>query len=110
MNGWKQYVTWAIAAICSGLGGAVFTYVILTRSTTIEYTINRTALGTNETAVVPDIKVGDTSLKSLYIYSIKLQYASGSELENAKVGIDLANPSVKSVGTIIPESPTTMTT
>jgi hypothetical protein len=105
MNGWKQNVTWAITAICSGLGGAIFTYLMLTRSTVIEYTINRTALGSNETAVVPNIKVGDTNLKSLYIYSIKLQYASGFELEKANIGIELVNPSVKSVGTITPESP-----
>lgn len=102
---WKQAVTWLIAIIFSGLGGAVLNNWIANRSTTIEYTINRTALGTDQTAVVPDFQVGGASLQSLYIYSVKLQYSSGPELENAKVGIDLLTPHVKLVGKTVPEGP-----
>jgi hypothetical protein len=104
MNGWKQYVTWVLMLMFGGFGGSLLTFFLVNRSTTIEYTINRTALGTNETAVIPDFKVGDTNLKSLYIYSIRFDYRSGPELENAKVGIDFANQNVRSVGKIVPES------
>ena len=70
MNGWKQYVTWVLMLMFGGFGGSLLTFFLVNRSTTIEYTINRTALGTNETAVIPDFKVGDTNLKSLYILSL----------------------------------------
>jgi hypothetical protein len=36
MNGWKQYVTWAIAMIFGGFGGSLLTFVLVNRSTTIE--------------------------------------------------------------------------
>src|SRR5208337_1886018 len=51
-------------------------------------------------------KVGGAPLEALYIYSVKFQYRSGPELENAKVGIDLSTPNVKLIGKTVPEGPT----
>jgi hypothetical protein len=98
-------ITLLITALCGGLGGSVLTNYLASRSTTIEYTINRTALGTDQTAVIPDFKVGGTPLQALYIYSVKFQYSSGPELEGAKVGIDLSTPNVKLIGKTVPEGP-----
>ncbi len=103
---WKQGFTWAIAIIFSGLGGAVLNNVLASRSTTVEYSINRTALGADQTTVIPEFKVGGLSLQSLYIYNVKLQYSAGPELENAKVGIDLGTLNVKPIGKIVPDGPT----
>src|ERR1700722_13592830 len=102
---WRQVITWAIAAIFGGLGGAVLNNLLANRSTTVEYTINRTALGSDQTTVIPEFKVGGTSLQSLYIYGVKLQYGSGPELEKAKVGIDLGTLAVKPIGKIVPDGP-----
>ncbi len=102
---WRQGVTWAIAIVCSGLGVAVLNNLVANRSTIVEYSINRTAVGADQAAVIPDFRVGDTSLRSLYIYTIKLRYGSGPELESAKVGIDLGTVNVKAVGKIVPDGP-----
>jgi hypothetical protein len=101
----RQAITWVIAIGFGGLGGAVLNNWLANRSTTIEYTINRTALGADQTAVIPDFKVGGAPLEALYIYSVKFQHASGPELENAKVGIDLSTPNVKLIGKTVPEGP-----
>ncbi len=101
----KQAITWVIATCFGGLGGAVLNNWLANRSTTIEYTINRTALGADQTAVIPDFKVGGAPLEALYIYSVKFQHTSGPELENAKVGIDLSTPNVKLIGKTVPEGP-----
>jgi hypothetical protein len=102
---WRLGITWGIAIVCSGLGGAVLNTWYANRSTIIEYTITRTALGADQTAVIPDFRVGATSLQSLYIYSVKLQYRSGPEIESAKVGIGLLTPNVKLIGKTVPEGP-----
>jgi len=102
---WKQGVTWVIAIVFSGLGGAVLNNIISSRSTIIEYTISRTAVGADQAAVIPDFKVGGNSLQSLYIYTVKLQYSSGPELEGAKLGIDLGTAAVKPVGKIVSDGP-----
>ncbi|MGO8788985.1 MAG: hypothetical protein ACLQVL_16590 [Terriglobia bacterium] len=106
MSGRKLAIGWLIAICFGGLAGALFNNWYVNRSTVIEYSVNRTVLGTDQTTVVPNfrIQVGDTSLQSLYIYSIKLQYSSGPELENAKVGVGL-HPSVKLVGKTVVEKP-----
>lgn len=54
--------------------------------------------------MIPDFTVGNASLNSLYIYSLKFDYRSGPELENAKVGIDFADPNARNIGKIVPES------
>jgi hypothetical protein len=100
----RQVITWIIAIVFSGLGGSAFTYWWTTRSTIINYTVNRTSLGADETAVVPDIKVGGETLQSLFIYNIKLQYSSGPELEGAKIAIALPSYT-KLVGKVIAEGP-----
>src|ERR1700691_847908 len=97
---------------------SLFNNWYVNRLTVIEYSLNRTALGTtDQTTVLPNfrIQVGDDnrSLQSLYIYGIKLQYSSGPELENARVGIGLhpilnANgwgPQIGFVGKTVVEKP-----
>ena len=104
---WKQGITWILAFGCGGLGGALFNQWYANRSTVVEYTLNKTVLGTDQTTVVPNfrVQVGDTALKTLYIYTLKLQYRSGPELENVKVGIGLLTPGVKLVGNTVTERP-----
>jgi len=104
---WKQAITWLIAIGFGGLGGAFFNNWYANRSTVIEYSVNRAVLGTDQTAVVPNfrVQVGDTSLQSLYIYTVRVQYSSGPELENAKIGIGLLTPNVKLVGKTVAEKP-----
>jgi len=106
---WKQLITWLIAFTCGGLGGGVFTQWYINRSTVVEYSINRTVLGTDQTTVVPHfrVQVGDTTFEKLYLYTLKLQYSSGPELENAKVGIGLLAPNsdVKLIGNVVTEKP-----
>jgi hypothetical protein len=103
----KQVITWLIAITFGGLGGAFFNNWYANRSTVIEYSVNRTVLGTDQTTVVPDlrIQVGGASLQALYIYTVKLQYISGPELENARVGIGLQTSSSKLVGNTVAERP-----
>jgi len=106
-NRWKQAITWTVAIVCSGLGGAIFNNWYSNRSTVIEYSINRTVLGTDQTTVVPNfrVQVGNTVVQSLYLYTIKLQYSSGPELENARIGIGLTTPGAKLVGNTVTEKP-----
>ena len=93
------------AVLFGGAGGAFITHWFATQTTVIEYGIGKTALGADQTAVIPDFKVGGTTVQTLFIYSIRLQYGSGPELEGARVGIELQNPSVKSFGKIVADGP-----
>jgi hypothetical protein len=104
---WKQIITWILAVVFSGLGGAVLTLWFANRSTVVEYSINKTVLGTDQTTVVPNfrVQVGETTLQTLFIYTLKLQYRSGPEIENAKVGIGLLTPGVMLVGNTVAERP-----
>src|ERR1700733_12875066 len=102
----KQGTTWMIAIVCSGLGGAFLNQWYANRSTVVEYSINKTVLGTDQTTL-PNfrVQIGDTALQSVFIYAVKLQYRSGPELENVRVGIRLLTPSVKLVGNTVVEKP-----
>ena len=92
---------------CGGLAGAIFTQWYTNRSTVVEYTVNKTVLGTDQTTVVPNfrVQVGDTTLRTLYIYTVRLQYRSGPEIENAKVGVELTAPSLGLIGNTVVEKP-----
>lgn len=92
----KQGITWMIAIVCGGLGGAFLNQWYANRSTVVEYSINKTVLGTDQTTVLPNfrVQIGDTALQSVFIYAVKLQYRSGPELENVRVGIRLLTPGV----------------
>lgn len=63
-------------------------------------------LGTDQTTVVPDfrLQVAGTVLQRLYLYTVKIQYRSGPELENAKVGVELT-PNATLIGNTVPEAP-----
>lgn len=96
----KQAITWTIAALCGGLGGAVLTQWYTNRSTVIEYTVTKTVIGEDQATVVPDLelKAGGTKLKSLHTYTVKFQHTSGPEIENVRVGFELT-PAVRLIGT-----------
>jgi hypothetical protein len=66
---WKQSVPWVLTLTCGGLAGSIFTQWYINRSTVIEYRLNKTVLGTDQTTVVPNfrVQVGNTSVQTLYI-------------------------------------------
>jgi len=73
----RQGVTWLIAILCSGSAGALFTQWYTNRSTVMEYSVNKTVLGSSDEtteSLVPkvQIQVDAKQYQKLYIYSVKL--------------------------------------
>ncbi len=104
----NQIITWVIALTCGGLGGAFFNQGYVNRSTVIRYSVTKSVLGGDSASstVVPDfrLQVGDQAIRALWIHTIRLEFASGPEIENAAIGIHLSKP-VKLLGRTITRDP-----